>query len=91
MVHVDAGLPTAGQALNHVINTLIAAVKNRASLKTAGGLGRAVFDLTVTRFAWTARSELGADIVLDVEDEGSLVEALAQFLWTHRESAAATE
>jgi hypothetical protein len=83
-VHVDAGLPTAGQALNHVINILIAAAKNRASLKTAGVLGRVVFGVTVSRFAWTARPEFGADVALDVDDDDALVEAMAQFLWAHR-------
>lgn len=90
-VHVDAGLPTAGLALNHVINILSAAAKNCATLKTAGALGRVVFDVTVSRFAWTARPELGSDVALDVDDEDALVEAMAQFLWAHRHHTPVTE
>jgi len=91
MVHVDAGLPTACEALNHIINTLIGAAKNRDTLKTAGALGRVVFDTTVSRFAWTARPELGSDVVLDVDDEDALVEAVTQFLWAHRQHTPAPE
>ncbi len=90
-VHVDAGFPTASQALNHVIDILMAAAKDRASLKTAGALGRAVFDVTVSRFAWTARPELGSDVALDVNDDDALVEAMAQFLWAHRHHIPVTE
>lgn len=89
--HVEAGLPTASEALNHVINALIGAAKNRAALGTAGALGRTVFDLAVARFAWTARPDLGADVVLHAVDEDALVEALAQFLWAHRHDGPATE
>ena len=91
MVHVDAGLPTAGAALNHLIGTLVAAVTNPAALSVAGALSRAVFDLTVTRFAWTARPELGSDVVLHVDDEDALVEKLTQFLWARRHYSPATE
>lgn len=90
-VHIEAGLPTAHGALSHVINTLVKAAANRASLASAGALGRAVFELTVTRFAWAAPRELGADIVLNVEDEDALVEALAQFLWARRHDGLAAE
>jgi hypothetical protein len=79
-VHRSAGLPSARAALGLVIRTLEAAAANPAVMAAAGTLGRAVFDLAVTRFAWAARTELGADVVLDVNDEATLVEALAQFL-----------
>lgn len=90
-VHVAAGLPTARGALSHVIDTLVKAAVNRASLATAGALGRAVFELTVTRFAWAAPRELGTDIMLNIDDEDSLVEALAQFLWAGRHNGPAAE
>ena len=90
-VHVEAGLPTARAALNHVVEMLIEAAANRTALATAGALGRAVFDLMVCRFAWTARQELGSDIVLDGSNEDALVEALAQFLWARRHDGPATE
>jgi hypothetical protein len=90
-VHIEAGLPTAGAALNHLINTLVAVTTNPTALRVAGQLSRAVFDLTVTRFAWTARSELGSDIVLHADDEEMLVDAVARFLWSHRHDSPATE
>ncbi len=90
-IHVEAGLPTAGQALNYVITALIGAAKNPAVLKAAGAIGRVVFDVTVSRFAWTARPELGSDVVLDVDNEDALVEAAAQFLWAHRHHFPVTE
>ena len=90
-VHVEAGLPSARAALHHVIKTLVDAAANRAALAVAGALGRAVVDLTVSRFAWTARPELGSDVVLHVTDEDALVEALAQFLWAHRHDGPVTE
>jgi hypothetical protein len=90
-VHVEAGLPTACASLDHVIRTLIAAAADRTALAAAGALGRAVFDLAVTRFAWTAGPELGSDVVLDVSGEDALIEALAQFLWSHRHDGLAIE
>jgi hypothetical protein len=83
-VHVEAGFPTARGALHHVISILIKAAENRESLTTAGTLSQAVTGLMVTRLAWTARSELGSDVELDITDEEALVESLAQFLWSHR-------
>lgn len=90
-VHVEAGLPTARTALDHVINTLVAAAANRAALATAGALARSVFEVAVIRFAWGARPILGTDIALDVDDEDALVEALAQFVWAHRNDSPAVE
>jgi hypothetical protein len=90
-VHVEAGFPTARAALHRLITTLIGAAADPAVLAAAGDLGRAVFELTVSRFAWTARSRLGADVVLDGSDEDALVEALAQHLWAHRNDGRAGE
>lgn len=90
-VHVEAGLPTARGALSRVIYTLVKAAANRALLAAAGALGRAVFELTVTRFAWAAPRELGTDIMLNIDDEDSLVEAMAQFLWARRHDGPAAE
>ena len=82
--HRDAGIPTARAALARVIDILVAAAKNRSALGDAGTLARAVFDLMVTRFAWHAGRDIGADILLDFPDEDAFVEAMAQFLWDHR-------
>jgi hypothetical protein len=90
-VHIEAGLPTARAALQLVIATLLSAAVDRAGLAAAGELGRAVFGLAVSRFAWTARARLGADVVLAGGAEDALVEALAQFLWAHRHDGEAGE
>ncbi len=83
-IHRDAGLPSAHGSLELVIRTLVTAAANPPAIKVAGALARSVFDLTVTRFAWAAQPDLGADIALDITDEDALVEAVAQYLWTHR-------
>lgn len=89
--HLAAGLPTARQALLGVADALQSAAADPAALDRTGALARAVFEVQVTRFAWTAPAEFGADVMLNVGDEDALVETLAQFLWTHRRDAAATE
>lgn len=89
--HLDAGLPTARAALGQLIDALVEAATNPAAPRTASALGRAVFDAAVGRFAWTARPELGADVALDVTDDDTLVEALARFLWAHRNTGTASE
>ena len=57
---------------------------NRQPAPTDMALARAVFEVSVTRFAWTARAELGPDVVMDPGNEDALVEAVARFLWAHR-------
>ncbi|WP_157369877.1 hypothetical protein [Zavarzinella formosa] len=80
----EARLPSAAAVLWHVINYLTAAVGDPSALSVAGDFAKVVFDLAVTGCAWTARPELGADILLDVIDEDLLVETFAQLLWTFR-------
>lgn len=90
-VHMDAGLPSARAALDRVIDTLVTAAttKTPTTVLGAGALARSVFEVTVTRFAWGARPVLGTDIALDANDEDTLVEVMAQFLWPRRHSVAA--
>ena len=92
-VHLDTGLPSARAALYHVIATLLTTATTKTPIASlgAGALARAVFEVAVNRFAWGARLILGTDIVLSVNDEDALVEAMAQFLWAQRHSTAATE
>jgi hypothetical protein len=80
-VHLKAGLPRALEALKRV--TLEAADKN-SPLRQDAWLARAVFMLTVERFAWAGPRELKADVLLEVPDEATLVRAMADFLWRHR-------
>lgn len=60
--HRAAGLPSARDALGRVAGIIIAAADDRAALARAGALGRAVFDLRMSRFAWAGPTELRADV-----------------------------
>jgi hypothetical protein len=83
-VHRRAGLPTAHEALSYIIDTITAAAADRAQLARAGRLGRAVFELRMSRFAWVGPTELRADVALDDPDEDVLLEALVDLLWASR-------
>jgi hypothetical protein len=89
-VHREAGLPSAAEAMTRIIDALDVAAQNPASLGSAGSLARTVVDLAVTQWVWTARPELGADLVLAPTDEDALIEAMARFLWEHRHVSFAT-
>lgn len=49
-------------------------------------LTESVFDIWKRHFAWSALEEVGADVVIDQTGlhREALLEALADFLWTHR-------
>ncbi|MDB5312677.1 MAG: hypothetical protein JWO38_6879 [Gemmataceae bacterium] len=81
-VHREAGLPAAGDALQTVF---FDAVPEPGETRAPDPwLFLAVFRLTVDRFAWSAPSLLAAEVLLDVPDEETLVEAMAHLLWTAR-------
>ena len=83
--HLVAGLPSARNALGHVIDIITAAAADRAALARAGALGRAVFDLRMSRFAWAGPTELRADVALGTPDDEDLLEAVADLLlWAVR-------
>jgi hypothetical protein len=89
-VHTQSGLPSAGAALVHLLHALESVSTAGDARAVSGRLAREVFDLAVTRFAWAARPDLGADIELAPGDDDAMVEALAQFLWAHRHHPTAT-
>lgn len=83
--HRAAGLPSARDALGRVIDIIIAAAADRAALARAGALGRAVFDVRMSRFAWAGPTELRADVALGTPDDEDLLEAVADLLlWAAR-------
>jgi hypothetical protein len=84
-IHLDAGLPCARDAARRIF--LEAVPVDGEARGPEPWLSEAVFRLTIDRFAWTGRTDLQAEIRLDFPDEDVLVEALAQFLWTHRHAA----
>jgi hypothetical protein len=41
-------------------------------------------DVSINHLAWSAQRDLGAEVVLSDADEDTLVETLANLIWTHR-------
>jgi hypothetical protein len=81
---IGDGLPSAEAALADLFGRLGPEPQASRSETMGTALRLAVFRTTVSRLAWGAREELYADVALDLSDEGS-AEALADFLWTHRD------
>jgi hypothetical protein len=77
-LHRDVGLPGAQQAIGDALRLLDEPDTNVTSFCVA------VTKLSVEHFSWSGLSEIGADVALENADEDVLLEALADFLWTHR-------
>lgn len=86
-IHRDAGLPSAEDAMGNFRSVLTAFLAGVGSLDGAGSFGSAVEDAMLTRLALTGRQHIGANVVIDVSDDDVFVEAMAQFLWSHRGEA----
>jgi hypothetical protein len=82
VVHLEAGLPPARDAIHRVFRETVR--ESGYGDCTSPWLSLAVLQLSVERFAWTALRDLRADILLDFPDEDALVEAMARFLWDRR-------
>ena len=78
-----AGLPPARQALLAVLR---AAASHGGAGPGAppGSLSSLVVAAFADHFAWNARVELDAEVVLGEADEEAALAALADFLWEHR-------
>ena len=61
----------------------------RGQRMTGAQLWRRLVTVGVNRLAWRGLPDLGADVVLDLPDENTLVEAIAQFFWEHRHGSPA--
>lgn len=83
-VHRDAGLPSAEDAMEILIDTLFEAARNSAALARTGILARDVFRVAMTRFAWSGPVEMNAEVALHIPNEDALIDALAQLLWANR-------
>jgi hypothetical protein len=81
---IGHGMPSAEAALADLFGRLGPEPQASRSEITGTALCLAVFRTTVSRLAWGAREELYADVVLDPLDDGS-PDALADFLWSHRD------
>ncbi len=82
-----AGLPTARDAILRVFRDATNRLRNQSF--PIPSLGRDVFRISVERLAWVGPRDLHAEILLDVPDEDTLVEAMARFLWDRRAVASA--
>lgn len=81
-LHLEQGLPSGQQVLDHVFNVapLPASAPDKEKLDAKVGL------LALAHFAWQARRQVGATVALDLLVEDSALETVAEFLWTHRHS-----
>jgi hypothetical protein len=77
-LHRDAGLPSATQVLQDAFRSLQDPDADPTELSNA------VRRFGAERFVWCSRSELGVDMTLSEAQEEELLEALADFLWSHR-------
>jgi hypothetical protein len=84
-LHLDAGLPPAGDALRAVFCRLTAAPGEEATGEGTP-LSRAVLARLAEHCGWSGQEDLGADLLLGEADEDALVDALADLIWTHRAS-----
>jgi hypothetical protein len=82
-IHRDAGLPPAPDALRCVLARLMSSSRHAGSNEDTPLIVE-VTRLFVDRFAWSARQDLDADVLLGGADEDCLVDMLADLAWEHR-------
>src|SRR4051794_12429450 len=80
----ESGLPTARDAILQAFQGAERRIHDPSS--PAPGLCRSVFRITGERLAWVGPRDLHAEILLGIPDEDDLVEAMARFLWDHRDA-----
>jgi hypothetical protein len=90
-LHREAGLPSARDALRDAFRDCAVLVADPSAPDPGASLSGAVIALTVDRLAWAGPAHLRAEVLLDTPDEDALVEAMARFLWGHRQRSPATE
>jgi hypothetical protein len=82
-IHLDAGLAPARESLLSVFCRAKEVANGHAS-SNATPLMNNVIELSINRLAWSARRDLGAEVVLGEADEDTIVETLANLIWKHR-------
>jgi hypothetical protein len=84
-VHREDGLLSAHDTIGGLIFLMELSATRPALAECFGGLARQVFALSASRFVWTAKSVIGADVTFrdDLLDDAFL-KALAAFLWDSR-------
>lgn len=82
--HQAAGLPQADQAIRDAFGALNDPQANPTELWIR------ILRLAVERFAWHAPRDLGTNVALDDLNEETALDALADYLWTHRHAGSVT-
>ena len=80
--HLPSQLPSAAEALDDLLGRWSGNMPH--PVRASAPILDQVLHTWFARFAWSGLEELEADVVLDDADEEELLEALADFLWTHR-------
>jgi hypothetical protein len=84
-LHQTAGLPSARQAIDSAFQW------STTPGPETDALCNTVFRLSVERFAWHARRELEADVMLDEMFDDDALDALAKHLWATRHIGTTTD
>jgi hypothetical protein len=79
-VHRDLGLPSAVE----IIDDAARALTQQNKWPDGSRLGLQVLQMFHDHFAWSARRDLDAPVVLDSLDEDAALNALAELLWNPR-------
>ena len=82
--HEVPDCPGGKQALHDILGSLSAYATGDKRRDAPATLIPRVLAAFVDHFAWHRRAELNADLTLAEADEEAILEALADFLWTHR-------
>lgn len=81
--HLPDGLPTFSQA-DADLAARVSEDWEAMRAPEAAALSRRVLELYVERFAWEGPELLGSDVVVGDVDEDAFVDALAEYVWSHR-------
>lgn len=76
--HIEAGLPSGKNAIRDAFSTALDADNQSTEF------ARSIMRLSLEKFAWSSRRELGAVIAMDAELDDAALDAMAEFLWASR-------
>ncbi len=85
--HIAAELPSSQQMLRMVSEWCLTATTSERDRRVMQ-MALSVFQLSVSQFAWEGKTMLGAAVLLQGQDEDSLISAMAEIAWKLRHSGA---